>query len=93
MPYVLQLHQALTQAGWRVKIHDSERVEPPHVTIYKKMRRWRLSLRNGTFLEKSDKWSQIDERVRQAIEGNLQRLIAEWDAIHPDNPVHGDDDE
>ena len=94
MPYVLQLTQALKQAGWKVKIHDSERLEPPHVTIYRKFdEKWRLCLRDGTFRERGHKWSQIDKGVRQAIEDNWDLLIAEWDAIHPNNPVIGDDDE
>lgn len=89
MPCVLQLIQTLKQAGWKVKIHDSERLEPPHVTIYKKMRKWRLSLRDGTFLDKGDKWSQIDESVKDAIldEGNWLLLRREWNRLHDDNPV------
>lgn len=93
MPFVLQLLQALKQAGWKVKIHDSERLEPPHVTIYQKMRKWRLSLRDGAFLDIGDKWSQIDSGVRKEIEENWETLIYEWDAIHSDNPVYGGDDE
>ena len=98
MPFVLQLLIALKQAGWKVKIHDSERFEPPHVTIYKKMRKWRLSLRDGTFLDKGDTWSQIDEAVKDAIQdkNNWKRLQSEWNTIHDDNPVdkeqEGDDD-
>jgi hypothetical protein len=92
MPYVLRLLQSLKQAGWKVKIHDSERLEPPHVTIYQKMRKWRVSLRDGAFLDRGDKWSQIDSGVRAAIEENWELLIAEWDAIHPDNPVDGEDE-
>jgi len=96
--FVFQLLLALKQAGWKVKIHDSERLEPPHVTIYKKMRKWRLSLRDGTFLDKGDKWSQIDEAVKDAIQNqkNWKRLQREWNTIHEDNPVddqeEGDDD-
>jgi len=93
MPFVLELVAALKQAGWKVKIHDFERLEPPHVTIYQKIRTWRLSLRDGTFLDKGDKWSQINETVRSEIEDNWDALIEEWDAIHPQNPVSGDDDE
>ena len=37
MPFNLELPEALKQAGWKVKIHDSERLEPPHVTVYRKM--------------------------------------------------------
>ena len=93
MPYVMLLLGALKQAGWKVKIHDSERLEPPHVTIYQKMRKWRLSLRDGTFLDRGDRWSEIDDRVRMAIEREWKTLIAEWDEIHPDNPVFGEEDE
>ncbi len=89
MPYSLPLSQPLRQAGWKVKIHDLERLEPPHVTIYCKMRKWRLSLRTGTFLDLGDKWSQIEEGVREAIEGGWTILQQEWDRIHPGNPVQG----
>lgn len=89
MPYILQLLQALRQAGWKVKIHDFERLEPPHITIYHKMRKWRVSLRDGGFLDRGDRWSQIEVGVRQEIESNWDLLIREWDAIHPDNPVWG----
>ena len=89
MPYVLQLPHVLKQAGWKVKIHDSERLEPPHVTIYQKMRKWRLSLRDKMFLDQGDKWSQIDPVVKDAIldAENWNRLKQEWDKIHADNPV------
>lgn len=89
MPYILQLLQALRQAGWKVKIHDFERLEPPHITIYHKMRKWRVSLRDGGFLDRGDRWSQIEGEVRQEIVRNWDLLIREWDAIHPDNPVWG----
>jgi hypothetical protein len=87
MPFVLPLSNALKQAGWKVKIHDSERLEPPHVTIYRKRRTWRLSLRDGNFLEADDKWSHVAQEVREAIEAEWEALCAEWDMIHPENPV------
>lgn len=93
MPYDLPLSQALRQAGWKVKIHDLERLEPPHVTIYCKSRKWRLSLRDGTFLDLGDKWSQIDEQVGTAVKDAWERLQQEWDRIHADNPVRGQDDD
>ncbi|MFO7903370.1 MAG: hypothetical protein R6U98_11970 [Pirellulaceae bacterium] len=93
MPFVLQLPRTLRKAGWKIKIHDAERLEPPHVTIHCKMRTWRLSLRDGRFLDRGDNWNQISVGVRRAIEQNWQALIGEWDAIHPDNPVSGEDDE
>src|SRR5713226_5018006 len=95
MPYDLPLSQALSKAGWKVKIHDLERLEPPHVTIFCKRRKWRLSLRDGTFLDSGDKWSQIDEEVREAIEAEdaWEALCVEWDERHPDNPVSSEEDD
>jgi hypothetical protein len=92
MPYDLRLSQTLRQAGWKVKIHDLERLESPHVTIYRKRRKWRLALRDGAFLDPGDKWSQIDGRVWTAVQDAWDRLQQEWDRIHPDNPVRGQDD-
>jgi hypothetical protein len=92
-PFVLRLSKALKSAGWRVKIYDFERLEPPHVTIYHKGRTWRLSLRDGRFLDMGDTWSQIAEDVQVAIESQWERLRAEWDALHPENPVASQENE
>ena len=83
----------LKRADWKVKIYDFERLEPPHVTILFKTRVWRLSLRDGTFLDRGDRWSQIEERVRQAVEAAWEELQQEWDRMHPDNPSSSQDDE
>jgi hypothetical protein len=94
MPYDLELPKHKKQAGWKVKIHDFERLEEPHVTIYRKMRKWRLSLRSGGFLDRGDKWSQIDdEEVKVAIENAWETLQEEWNRIHPDNPVRGEEND
>lgn len=87
MPFSLTLSDSLRQAGWKVKIHDFERLEPPHVTVYRRMRSWRLSLRSGDFLDLGDRWSQIDEGVKAAIQSGWTGLQMEWDRMHPDNPV------
>jgi hypothetical protein len=59
MPFILTLTRNLAKAGWKVKIHDNERLEEPHITIYKKMKKWRLGLRDKSFLDKGAAWSQI----------------------------------
>ncbi len=87
MPYKLRLSVNLRKGGWKVVIHDFERLEPPHITIYRKSEKWRLSLRTGGFLVPGGKWSEIDDNVRKAIVAAWKDLIAEWDKIHPDNPV------
>lgn len=93
MPYSLDLEHVLAQAGWKVKIHDAEGPEEPHVTIYKKLRRWRLSLRTAEFLDQGDKWSQIHKKVRAAIENEWHTIQDEWDRLHPHNPISSEDDD
>lgn len=89
MAYSFPLSKQLSQEGWKAKIRDKERCETPHLTILFKTRAWRLSLRDGKFLDEGDKWSQIDKRVRAAITAAaaLQELREAWDAMYPENPV------
>ncbi len=87
MPYKLPLPPVLQNAGWQVKIYDAERLEPPHITIIQKGETWRLSLRDRSFLDKDQKWSQIHRDVRAAIEENWDKLIEGWNELHPGNPV------
>ena len=93
MPYELNLPRLLKRAGWKVKIRDKERLEPPHVTILLGMKAWRLDLRTREFLDRGDSWSQIDDGVRNAIETNWKTLQHEWDQRYPENPIGEDDDD
>ena len=56
MAFSLELPVDLRKAGWKVKIRDRERLEPPHVTIPLKASAWRLDLRTGQFLEPGASW-------------------------------------
>jgi hypothetical protein len=87
MAYDLPLAQKLRKAGWKVKIRQNERLEPPHVTILFKLRAWRLCLRASRFLDEGDSWNQIKKDVRQAIEAAWDLLREEWDKLYPHNPV------
>lgn len=93
MPYDLDILLRLKKQGWRVKIYDGERLEPPHVTILFKGQSWRLSLRDRAFLDRGDRWSQIDERVRAAVEAAWEDLQKAWDRMYPKNPVSSQDHE
>ena len=93
MPLDLELILTLKRAGWKVKIYDLERLEPPHVTILFKGRSWRLSLRDGSFLDRGHGWSQIHDGVRAAIEAAWEELQQAWDEMHPDNPMTSQDDD
>jgi hypothetical protein len=92
MPHDLELVRTLKKAGWKVKIYDRERLEPPHITILLKNRSWRLSLRDRSFLDAGDSWIPIDKRVKTAIEAAWEDLQKAWDRMYPDNPVPSKDD-
>ena len=51
MPFELKIPPPWRSQGWKVKVRDRERVEPPHVTILHKTTAWRLELRGGEFLD------------------------------------------
>jgi hypothetical protein len=86
MPYNLPLPGKLA-SSWRVKIYDSERLEPPHVTIVKGRTSWRINLRSAEFMDDEPPPRAIHKKVMQAINDNWGRLQREWNRIHPDNPV------
>lgn len=94
MPFELELPTAVKKRGWKVKIRDRERLEPPHVTILYKTEAWRLGLRDGAFLvPPGGSWSAILVEVRRAIEHGWPTLVAAWDRMYPENPVKGAGDE
>ena len=97
MPHEINLSHRLKAQGWKVKIREKERLEPPHVTILCKKQEWRLALRDGAFLvPPGGDWDDIDEEVRQIVEDHWQVLQAAWDAKYPNNPISSeeeDDDE
>jgi len=93
MPFELVLARSLKQAGWKVKIREDERLEPPHVTILRKRFAWRLNLRTGEFMDPGCAWSQIDDGIKQRVLESWELLQETWDLMYPGNPVDGGDDD
>lgn len=94
MPYELPLPKKLKAQGWKVKIRDKGRVEPPHVTIMHKTEEWRLGLRDGELLvPPGGRIRDIDPGVMQVIAAHWEQLGEEWDARYPENPVSSADSE
>jgi hypothetical protein len=94
MPFELPLPKKLKAEGWKVKIREKERVEPPHVTVMHKAREWRLGLRDkGLLVPPGGRIKDIDPGVVRIIEEHWERLIAAWDAKYPENPVSSAEDE
>ena len=94
MPFELPLPARLRANGWKVKIREKKRVEPPHVTILHKVDEWRLGLRDRLLLAPpGGRIKDIEPEVRRIIDENWERLIDAWDEKYPENPVDSTDDE
>ena len=87
MPFTLPLPSRLRIQGWKVKIRDQERLEPPHVTIMHKTRAWRLGLRDLQFLDQEPDPGEVPEELVREIEAHVDELRQAWDSIYPSNPV------
>lgn len=77
--------------GWKLKIRDRERVEPPHVTVLFRTRAWRYGLRESGFLDREPAPGEVPERVVEFIVRHLPQLIAAWDELYPHNRVRSED--
>jgi hypothetical protein len=92
MPFELPLPRKLRAEGWKVKIRDKERVEPPHVTIMHKADEWRLGLRDGQLLvPPGGRVRDIDAGVMRIVEEQWARLQQEWDERYPENPISSEE--
>ena len=87
MPFNLDLPEPWASRGWRVKIRDRERLEPPHVTILRRTQAWRFDLRSEKFLDKDPDPAEVPKEVVNEIRSNLRRLRQAWDRMFPDNRV------
>jgi hypothetical protein len=85
--FQLKLPALLENRGWKVKIRDRERVEPPHVTIMHKVNSWRVSLRSQQFLDKKPDPTEVPVEVIDAIRENIYMIRATWDHMYPENPI------
>ena len=94
MPYELLLPSRVRAQGWKVKIRDKERLEPPHATVLKRMESWRWDLRTRAFMDTSPHPREVPADVLEIIADNHAVLCSQWDKMYPENPVygeHGDD--
>ncbi len=87
MPFNLDPPEPWASRGWKVKIRDRERLEPPHVTILQRTRTWRFDLRSEKFLDREPDPAEVPKEVVKVIHSNLGRLRQEWDRMFPGNPV------
>ena len=91
MPFTLNLPEPWATRGWKVKIRDRERLEPPHVTILRRTRAWRFDLRSERFLDKEPDPNEVPKGVVDEVRLNLTLLRREWDRMFPENRVFSQD--
>jgi len=71
--FELELPKLWESRGWKAKIRDRERVDPPYVTIMHKADSWRRGLRSQQFLDK-----KLDPKeVPTEVQMNSQVLLVE----------------
>jgi hypothetical protein len=87
MAFALPLPDEWRKNGWRVKIRDDERTEPPHVTILHKTRAWRLALRTGVFLDREPPTREVPGELIELVWRKRKQLRTRWDEMYPENPV------
>jgi hypothetical protein len=90
MAFNLRLPALLAKMCWKVKIRDKERVEDPHITIIRGTSVWRVSLRDGRFMD-GGSWKDMPDGLQRAVEDHWQQLCDAWDRMYPHNPIQGDE--
>ena len=95
MPAELSLPVPLKRALWKVKIRDNETREPPHVSILRRTKTWRINLRTGLFMDARPDPAEVPQRLLVFIreETNWNWLCDRWDEMYPNNPVASREDE
>ena len=76
MPY--NLNYPTVEAGWKVKIREKERTEPPHISVMKKQETWRWGSRAA--LTETASEGRAKEMIEH-LQANLEKLIAVWDKV------------
>ena len=93
MAFTLPLPDVWRRNGWKVKIRDDERMEPPHVTILQKTRAWRLALRTGEFLDRMPPVREVPDELTELVWEKREQLRTKWNEMYPENQVFSQEDE
>jgi hypothetical protein len=93
MAFSLRLSPRWSTQRWKVKIRDKERLEPPHVSLTRGLRTWRLGLRSGSFLDKEPDPAEVPIGLVEQVRASLDELRTAWDAMYPENPVESNHDD
>jgi hypothetical protein len=91
VPFDLSLPVRFRRARWKVKIREKETREPPHVTILRGTKAWRINLRTGEFMDPAPDPTDVPSGLLVYVtsEKAWKRLGEEWNKKYPNNPVEG----
>jgi hypothetical protein len=93
MAFSLALPASWGTQGWKVKIRDRERLEPPHVTVLFRAKAWRWDLRAGRFMDDVPNPKDVPQAIIDSILEHQAELHAAWDERYPENPVAAREDD
>jgi 2'-5' RNA ligase len=88
MAHALEMPDEWRTQGWKVKIRDDERSSIPHVTILRKWKAWRLSLRTGAFVSVIYDSEEVPAELVEFIWSRRSVLRGAWNIMYPENPVY-----
>jgi hypothetical protein len=87
VPHDVPLPDQIRQL-WKVKVLDREDPrETPHVTIFRRTRKWRVGIRDSEFLDDDPPPRDVPREILAAIQADLAAITAYWNRVHPSNPV------
>lgn len=87
MSFSLKLARQWESQGWKVKVRDRERLEPPHVTILHRTRSWRWDLREQQFLDTHPDPAAVPVAIMADVRQSLEMLRRTWNRMYPENPI------
>jgi hypothetical protein len=92
VPFDLSLPLRFRRARWKVKIREKETREPPHATILRGTKAWRINLRTREFMDAEPDPADVPSGLVTHIklEKVWKKLCDEGDKKYPGNPVQGE---
>ncbi len=87
MPFELKLGESFSAFGWKVKIREKERLEPPHATVIKGTKSWRWDLRTQMFMDKHPPAREVPKELLAMLKNAHDELKRQWDLKYPENKV------
>ena len=87
MPFSLIVPEPWASGGCKIRILTDEWREEPHFNFFRGIRCWRFGMRRRTFMDRYPDPREVPRELVKFALQNLWLLAAEWNAMHPHNPV------